>query len=241
MDTPVFTQDHGLSRLLDMILPHYCILCARKPRQAGDNEHVPLCRECASGLVPIPSPRCECCGRELYSEVRICWDCRNSGHQCDSVYPLFRFKGDVATLLRNYKSSRRRSLAPFWATLMKQQLDVRWPGWTVIPVPPRPEKLKAREWDQVEALAECLERRAVNVERILVRGKSGQQKLLDRASRKLNAGRAYSLDPAHSGPVPERIVLIDDVYTTGATIDTCSSVLRAAGAARVEALVLAAD
>lgn len=235
------SQHQEFSKLLEIILPHYCILCARKPRHAGDNLRVPLCRECAAGLVPIPSPRCERCGKELYSEVRICWDCRNSGHQCDSVYPLFRFKGDVATLLRSYKSSRRRTLAPFWAALMKQQLDERWQDWIVVPVPPRPEKLKAREWDQVEALAKCLENMAINVERLLVRGESGQQKLLDRAARKLNAGKAYSLDPAHAGPVPERIVLIDDVYTTGATIDTCSSVLRAAGAARVEALVLAAD
>lgn len=232
---------HRAARLVDVVLPQYCILCARRVRHEGTSPSLPLCGECASGLRPVKEPRCRRCGRELYSEQGICWDCRNSGHRCDSVYPLFRFKGDAAILLRTYKSARRRTLAPFWAGLMKRHLDVRWPGWTVVPVPPRPEKLKRREWDQVEALAQCLEKGGVKVKRLLVRGESGQQKLLDRASRKLNATRAYSLDPAHSGTVPERIVLIDDVYTTGATIDACSGVLFNAGAAKVEALVLAAD
>jgi ComF family protein len=232
---------HRAAMLFDLFLPHYCILCARRASHGEDATGIPLCGECAAALKPIKEPRCGRCGRELYSEQGICWDCRNSSHRCDSVYPLFRFKGDSAILIRTYKSSRRWSLAPFWADLMKRHLDARWSGWTVVPVPPRPEKLARREWDQVEALARCLEKGGIEVERLLVRGDGGQQKLLDRASRKLNATKAYSLDPARSGTVPERIVLIDDVYTTGATIDACSGVLFDAGASRVEALVLAAD
>ena len=108
-------------------------------------------------------------------------------------------------------------------------------------MPPRPEKLKSHLWDQVEAIATCLKERGFDVARPLMRIGSSQQKRLSKVARSENAGKSYSLSPVACLPLPNAVVIIDDVYTTGATIDACARALIAGGANRVSALVLAMD
>lgn len=143
--------------------------------------------------------------------------------------------------MREYKSSKRFSLVPFWAGLLSDAIDRRWPDRTIVPVPPRPEKIRRREWDQIEAIAAALEKRGYRVERVLERKVDLQQKKLNREMRKANAGKAYSVIPSLASSMPSRIILIDDVYTTGATIEACAKALRENGAESVCALVVAAD
>jgi predicted amidophosphoribosyltransferase len=111
----------------------------------------------------------------------------------------------------------------------------------MVPVPPRPEKIRAGSWDQVEEIAGRLEASGFSVARVLARSRDDQQKRLSKAARACNAQAAYSLDPKAKAKVPEKAVILDDVCTTGATIATCASVLLNAGAKEVSAIVLAAD
>lgn len=240
MMKPVDFFQSGVSQLFEWLIPHFCLLCGT-PVEGPPAVDLPLCRRCRSELEEIGGERCALCGKELYSEKGTCYACREAGHLCPEVYPIFRYKGAPAALLRRYKTAKRSSLARFWADLMAGVIDARWPGSAVVPVPPRPEKLKRREWDQVEAIAVFLEKRGYRVERILARSTTIQQKHLSRTMRKANAEKGYYLIPSFAAKTPERAVLIDDVYTTGATVDSCAKALFENGSKKVAALVIAAD
>jgi len=110
-----------------------------------------------------------------------------------------------------------------------------------VPVPPRPEKIKTHEWDQVEAIATRLEKRGVPVVRPLVRMASEEQKSLGREGRKANASKGYEYSPEYHCDAPQLVVLFDDVYTTGATAEACSRALLTNGTKKVAVLVLAMD
>ena len=217
------------------------MLCGELVENADFSRDIPLCGSCRERIAEIGGQRCKICGRELYSEQETCYDCRGRDRACSQVYPLFSYRGGVAALMRGYKSSKRISLAAFWATLMARVIDERWPGTAIVPVPPRPEKIAKREWDQIESIALVLEKNGYGIERILERKASLQQKRLNKEMRKVNAEKAYSLMSSAPKVLPTAVVLIDDVYTTGATIEACAAALREGGVADIAALVIAAD
>ncbi len=165
--------------------------------------------------------------------------CRGTAWECDSIFPLFSYAGKVGELIACYKLKKRRSLAPFIAGLFARAYEGAWTDRIIVPVPPRPEKARHQGWDQVEEIARLLERRGFAVARPLERRRSDEQKSLGRGARSLNAKRAYALKPGASSP--ELPLLIDDVVTTGATLDACARALKEGGARSVAALVLAAD
>ena len=139
----------------------------------------------------------------------------------------------------SYKAGRR-SLAGFFAEALAAAVDLRFPGRVIVPVPPRPGKLRRKGWDQVEAIASLLEsRHCLPVASILVRADGRQQKALDLEAR--NANMKGKITVRKGAFVPSDPVLLDDVLTTGATLSACAAALRLAGAARVDAMAIAAD
>ncbi|MDR0320083.1 MAG: double zinc ribbon domain-containing protein [Treponema sp.] len=107
----------------------------------------------------------------------------------------------------------------------------------IVPVPPRPGKIKEAGWDQVEHLVKVIEKNGVPVCRCLKRGKSNVQKRLNREERMENLkGRIFM-----NGNAPEIALLIDDVITTGSTIEICASVLKESGSQKVYGLCLFYD
>jgi len=244
---------------LDAVLPRSCVLCGRplvlawpsgplarpdSPRKKllalGERRPPPpLCPQCMGALHPITGPRCERCGIGLISEQGLCLRCRERDWSFDRVFALFSYEGAFKRLLTAYKFGDRRSLAPLFAALFAECIESRWPDRVLVPVPPRPGKLRERGWDQVESIARILERQGFVVRRILRRRGSSQQKRLGLRERRDNARTAYCL--VRGASVPSDILLIDDVVTTCATAEACAAALRAAGAASVSVLALAAD
>jgi ComF family protein len=165
--------------------------------------------------------------------------CRGIERAFDSAYPLFSYAGAARELISAYKKSRRRSLAPFFADIFAKTIEEKWPDRIIVPVPPRPGKARASGWDQVEEIAKVLERRGFRVARLLERRRSEEQKSLGRGERGVNAQRAYVLKKGAASP--ERILLVDDVITTCATLDACARSLKSGGALSVTALIFAAD
>jgi competence protein ComFC len=165
--------------------------------------------------------------------------CRGLERAFDSAYPLFPYEGPMRVLVSAYKKGRRRSLSGLFALFLAEAIGERWPERTIVPVPPRPGKGRAQGWDQVEEIAAILERSGLPVSRPLERRPSDEQKSLGRGERGANALRAYALKPGRRSP--ELPLLLDDVITTCATLESCARALKGGGALSVAALAIAAD
>ena len=108
----------------------------------------------------------------------------------------------------------------------------------IIPVPPRPGKISEKGWDQIEELCKILEYfYGIKVFRILKRNTSKQQKKLNRTERLQTIGSAYSLQnqnvikkelKKNKGVFPSEVCILDDVSTTGATLECCSKLIKEA-------------
>jgi ComF family protein len=166
----------------------------------------------------------------------------------DSVLPLYSYRLWNSVLLLRWKIDGERVLSPFFAEQLAEALSVLPQGFVVVPVPPRPRKIRKEGWDQIEELCMFLELRwKYCVCRILERSTTKEQKMLNRKERLRTIGRAYSLKTGKSlkrglrsagGLLPENVCLIDDVMTTGATLECCAAVLKAAGIKKVQAVTL---
>ncbi len=173
----------------------------------------------------------------LLVEHGRCTRCRAAGYTFSSATAAFAYRGLARDLVIAMKSGRRRRLARLFAPHLAGILAERLPGLPVVPVPPRPGRGRS---DAVELLARELERHhGVSVLRLLRRAPGAAQKSLSYEQRLRNlAGRIRLRRNAR--PVGALVVL-DDVFTTGATVDACARALLAAGAARVDAVTLAVD
>lgn len=254
--------------ILSCIAPLTCVVCTG-PVEAS--AAWPLCSDCAARLTIDAGRRCDICGKPIISEQTRCMRCRSARVAFDSAFPLYSYTGTARKLLIAYKSKKRRSLAAFLALRLAPEIMARFPGYTLVPVPPRPGKVHREGWDQVELLAGILEHRyKLPVARVLVRNKGGdEQKTLDKEGRFMNMVGRYDLMPRYarhcrsqsgmiqpgscgsgssssgkSGsehPLPGKVLLLDDIMTTGATLSECASVLKGYGSSRICAIVLAAD
>jgi len=237
---PIAQGIAGIARAgLDLILPRSCVLCGSPLAIAASPGLWPLCEDCIDSLRPWQGRRCLRCGLPLISEEGLCMRCRAASWAFDSAYPLFSYAGQMRELVSAYKKDHRRSLAPFFAYLLEGPIHERWPNRVIVPVPPRPGKLLSQGWDQVEEIATILESKGLVVARVLERGSSSEQKKLDRGERGTNARKAYSLKPGERAP--ELALLLDDVVTTCATLESCALALRGGGASKIDAVVIAAD
>ena len=190
---------------------------------------------------------CQRCGIEIFrvynsrdinhnASEKYCQPCRdavkdqpNFAITCN--YPLAYYQGLFAQLLQWYKFDKEWPLAKYFAALILQTYQARFSGYWIVPVPPRWAKLRQEAWDQVRYMCP----KSLPVLDLLQRKGKTQQKQLDRAQRleQLNFHNIYYLAlPARrlvwqqyrkKGPL--HLLFLDDVYTTGATIDMCRRAL----------------
>ncbi len=225
-----------MARMAGIVFPERCLVCGTWMSGEADPS-VPVCARCRAKLVPIADPRCPGCGMPLLVEEGRCTRCRTAGYAFASSTAVFAYRGIVRDLVIAFKSGGRHRLALLFAPLIAKTLAERRPGVAVVPVPCRPGR---RTPDAVELLARQLERRhGVRVLRLLHRRRGRAQKSLSHSERLRNLqGQihvARGVRPAGA------LVVIDDVFTTGATVDACARALLAAGAARVDAVTLSVD
>jgi ComF family protein len=235
-DPPVDRVGRAVARTAGIVFPGRCLACGAWMDAEADPS-VPVCMHCRTGLEPLADPRCPMCGMPLLVEEGRCTRCRSAGYAFASSAAVFVYRGIVRELVIAFKSGGRRRLASLFAPYLACLLEERRPGTAVVPVPSRPG---LRAPDAVELLARQLERRhGIRVLRLLSRLPGPAQKSLSYAERLRNLQGRISVA---RGVLPSgTLVLLDDVFTTGATLDACTRALLAAGAARVDAVTLAVD
>lgn len=222
----------------EYLFPADCPVCER-PLLTPQDAWYGLCADCAPRFSLDGEARCDLCGRPLISEQGRCLPCRaaEGKRALDGAWALYPYMGAFRRLLRSYKFGHSRFLGHFFAEKMIQALAFAPFAGTWMPVPPRPGKIRQAGWDQVAYLARLLKRMREPVCPCLKRLSSQSQKELDRESRLHNLqGRIRC-----PGKPPEKVILFDDVITTGSTLEACAAALKEAGAGKVYGICLFYD
>lgn len=226
-------------RLLDVLYPPRCVLCDEVLRRG---EHG-CCRDCLAALPRIRGPVCMKCGGPAENErAEYCENCRTQEHWFDRGAAAFTYTGAMRQAVRRMKFSNRRDYIPFFAEAMAQALE-RWlPIWRpelILPVPMHPARRRRRGYNQAELLAERIGRMTgiqVKKDLLFCTRAVKPQKELGRRERLRNLRGSFGVQGAF--PKGSRILLVDDVCTTGSTLDEISRVLRAHGADMLFFIVL---
>ena len=225
------------------LFPAVCALCGGSLIYSQEIKYG-LCEKCKESLSPLEEgSRCNLCGKPLISEKDLCLPCRNGTvKSTERLWVLFPYAGKFRTLLTEYKFRKNLPLADFFAEKALTVLlnEPALENACIVPVPPRPGKIKENGWDQVDFLVRRIEKISegkISVCRCLKRQKSKIQKRLDRNARIENLKGRIRMN----GTAPKTAVVIDDIITTGSTIEVCSGVLKEAGAEKVYGLCLFYD
>lgn len=218
--------------LNNMTPPAACILCG------ADSQHEALCLPCLTGLPWLPALHCQSCALPTL-DGGLCGNCLNAQPHFESTHAAFLYHGVLAQLIPAAKFGARWSLLPALARLMQPALaQVSRPD-LLIPLPLHPQRLKERGFNQALEIARPLARNMrIPLETGLLqrtRDTEHQARLSEKA-RHRNMRKAFVAQSDLSG---QHIALIDDVMTTGASLDAAARALKQAGAMRVDCWVLA--
>jgi predicted amidophosphoribosyltransferase len=213
--------------VLDLLLPQRCVVCGRRGTQ--------LCPGCLAGLPRIEPPLCERCGLPTAWPVRRCRECAGRRLSFASARSAVHYDGAVRSFVAAWKERELRRLV---AAAVSVVLEIVPPprGEAVTFVPPDPDRGLKRGHHPPRKLAEALAREwGLPVVAPLHRRAARRQRGLSRAERRRNVAGVFS---ARAG-APRSLVLVDDVFTSGATANTAASALRKAGAHHVEVVTFA--
>lgn len=218
------------------LLPPVCLICARRGRPALD-----CCAGCEADL-PVLARRCLRCGLGLSSTTVVCGRCIRRPPAFDGTWPAFEYTGAVERLIHRFKFHRDLAAGRTLAVLAARRLaEMGAPRPRVlVPVPLHWRRQLWRGFNQSRMLAEDLAAAlgAVPVAPLLVRRRpTRSQSGLPAAHRSANVRGAFGV--RSMGCRIRHVTLVDDVMTTGTTLDACARALRQAGVGRVDVWVVA--
>jgi ComF family protein len=226
---------------VDIVFPRVCVNCGDAVEEHEGLRH--LCVPCQQQLHLVRAPFCAVCGHPFFGEMmenRLC-------EHCETLVPKFG-EGRTGILLKGAGRSLVHALKYHEALHVLEDVTAlmrRVPGYAdyvrgkvLVPVPLHARKQRERGYNQSRLLAECCVAAADGgavVKELLVRQiDTLSQTHFDRATRQQNLKNAFALAPGaviHRG---HHYLLIDDVFTTGSTLNACAAVLRAAGALKLD-------
>lgn len=217
---------------LDLVFPPTCGGCGKLGQR--------WCAECQAGVIRLQPPFCDNCGQELLVGNQ-CSQCRHSQLACTQIRSWAVFSGPLRNAIHTLKYQRNLGLADVFTDFLLAYLrDLTWLVELVVPVPLGRQRLQERGYNQAALLARALALSAKlpYSDHSLQRRRETQSQVgLSPQERKMNVQGAFEV---RTQPVDGKsILLVDDVMTSGATLNACAEALLASGASKVYGLTLA--
>lgn len=227
-----------LDALLAVLLAPPCAACTRPLDRPTFG---PVCDSCWNSILPLTPPLCDVCGDALPSWRTVsvplarCARCRRLERPVSKARAIGAYDGALRGIIHAFKYDGRRTLArPLAAIMRSRGSEVLSGADAVVPVPLHPSRRRSRGFNQAEDLARALGCRVIPA---LTRVRETKpQAGLPAAQRHGNVKDAFEVTRHVSGLIGTTVVVVDDVYTTGATLDACAVALKAAGVRQVRAL-----
>jgi ComF family protein len=236
------------SRLVDVILPPHCYHCGQPITSAGLGG---FCGSCWRSIRLIKPPYCPCCGEPFQSPITLvynpeyrCGVCRANPPPFDRARAVGCYEGPLRQAIHLLKYHGKLHLKQPLLQLARERFEAHFPDTAydaIIPVPLHRERLMQREFNQAAVLAKGLAAH-LNVpvlERWLVRVRSTRPQVeLSGSERRQNVKEAFAVTRT-AALEDKHVLVVDDVFTTGATLGEVARTLKAAGATQVAVFTLA--
>lgn len=221
-----------LQSMLDMIYPVRCPVCGEIVIPKNEK----ICKPCREKLQYIKEPRCKKCSKPIEREEKeYCSDCEHKNFHFDKGFSVWVYDALMKRSIADYKYHGKKEHAKFYVQetvqLYKEVIEKLSPD-VIVPIPIHRSKQLERGYNQADILARGIGK-ALNLpvlSRLLVRNKKTlPQKQLSNKERLRNLQEAFDFNKEVSkrfqGEI-KKVLLVDDIYTTGSTIEACSNVLR---------------
>lgn len=214
--------------MLELLIPQRCVVCSATGVQ--------VCAACIAALTRIEQPLCDRCGAPTAWPVARCAECSGRRLAFASARAAVAYDEPVRALVRAWKEQGLRRIATLAADVVEERLKAPTRG-VLTAVPPDPDrKLKRIDQPAGQLAADLARRWSLETAPLLRRTRAGRrQRGLTHEERRRNVARAFEA----SARGPSHVVLVDDVYTTGATVNAAASALRKAGARDVRVVTFA--
>lgn len=227
---------------LNLLFPNKCPICDNLSYKA-------ICKECESKIKFINEPICLFCGRPLPSNLKSkesCRECKNKNFKFSSARSIFYYSGVIEKSIKSFKYRKNKKLAKYYIELIKEKnYNLKLKDFIkgidcVVCVPMHPLKKWERSYNQSEVFA-ILVSREFNLPfyNILYKKSNKQSQTFLSLKDRINNIKGEFFLKKHNLIKHKNILLIDDVFTTGATVNECSKVLKNAGVNEVKVLTLA--
>lgn len=227
-----------LGNALDLLFPKRCPVC---DNIVGFRKGY-ACARCLQKIKYVHSPFCMKCGKPLEDEGEYCSDCKKKKHLFRRGIAVFEYRS-IAPSIYRFKYGNRQEYAAFFGECMAGRLEgqlKRWKAEALVPVPIHSSRKRERGYNQAQLLAKEISAWTgipVQCDLIARKKKTVPQKDLNDAERQNNLKRAFKM--MKNDVKLNTIVIVDDIYTTGSTIDAMAATLQEAGIKNIYFAVLA--
>ena len=227
---------NAVSTSVDLLFPKRCVGC--------DVEGAFLCRECSDDLPTLEPPYCFICSQPGDLMMRLCRRCWERPLQIDSIRSPYRFEGAIRNAVHSLKYRNLRAMAPVLANLLADFVVLQCiEADLLVPVPLHPKRERSRGYNQSLLLARetgtLLNMETSGDALRRVQNTPSQASVSSEDERWANVVNAFQATPDLVGG--KRVIVLDDVCTTGATLEACSRALKEAGALSTQGLTLARE
>jgi len=232
-----------LGPIINLLYPAICRVCLKKIDEFDRN----ICDDCAKKIIERLPPFCARCGRQLKAGAEtghVCRYCEEDKPYFDRAWSVCRYEGVLKGLIHDFKYKKVTSLSADFAAMIIGFMRKYGAGkdcQMILSVPMHPDRLLGREVNHADMLARALGKKlgiSYSGNALKKIKNTPLQSRLRRSARIKNMSSSFSLKDRQAVR-DKNIMLVDDLFTTGSTVNECSRILKDSGAKRVEVITLA--